>query len=257
MKLGGSIITKKSESKPVLDSKNLTRIASEIASSLKKKPFRLVLVHGAGSFGHPIVKKYKLVDGIKSEKQILPLAQNQVLMNELNVLVCNALLEKGVPAFPFQYSSATVSRKGVITGMNINLLERMLKLGLVPVLVGTPSIDSVQGCSIISGDQMISYLSSRLNAKKVIFATNTKGIYDSNPDTHKDAKLMRAITRRELAELKAEGSSDIDVTGGMGGKVSHILAMHNLKCQVLSGAIAGNVKNALLGNEKLGTLITL
>ena len=50
LKLGGSVITRKDSSIPKLDSSNLTRIAREISDSSYHK---LIVVHGAGSFGHP------------------------------------------------------------------------------------------------------------------------------------------------------------------------------------------------------------
>lgn len=255
MKLGGSIITKKSSSNPVLDQKNLSRIASEIAAV--KEKINLILIHGAGSFGHPIVKKNKLVEGFQNKKQILPLAKNQSLMNELNVQVCNNLIKKGIYAYPFQYSAGSVSKKRKIDYMNIDLIKRMIKLKLVPVFFGTPSIDSQQSFSIISGDQMMSYLAFRLKVKKTIFATNVDGIYDSNPHTNKDARLLKKIGRKKLKSLNAEGSSNIDVTGGMKGKINHILTMHKLKCQIINGTKPGGIKRALSGDESIGTIINL
>jgi len=54
LKLGGSIITKKESKEPLVDHDNLNRISKEIASSSFEG---LIIVHGAGSFGHPFAKK--------------------------------------------------------------------------------------------------------------------------------------------------------------------------------------------------------
>ena len=255
VKLGGSIITRKSSLKPVLDRKNLLRVAGEIAAVKQKTS--LVVVHGAGSFGHPLVKENDLTEGFRSKKQFFHLARVQSLMNELNVRVCNFLLEKGVPAYPFQHSAGFLSRDRKITEINVDLLGRMLDFELVPVLFGTPSIDSVQGFSIISGDQIMSYLASRLKVKKVVFATNVDGIYDLNPHQNENAKLLRALNGAQLSSLSARGSLHTDVTGGMKGKIGQVLKMRGVKCHVVNGMKPGNVKAALSGDESFGTLVSL
>lgn len=58
IKIGGSVITDKNSKYPKLNKKNLKRVCKEICEVM---PFPLILVHGAGSFGHPIVKKYDII----------------------------------------------------------------------------------------------------------------------------------------------------------------------------------------------------
>jgi len=60
LKIGGSILTKKDAPESEVDSVNLKRIALEIKKSLDNSSKELVIVHGAGSFGHPPAKKYKI-----------------------------------------------------------------------------------------------------------------------------------------------------------------------------------------------------
>ena len=67
LKLGGSVITRKDSSTPTLDSSNLTRIAREISNSSYHK---LIVVHGAGSFGHPYAKEYAIGNEIDSSEEL-------------------------------------------------------------------------------------------------------------------------------------------------------------------------------------------
>ncbi len=67
LKLGGSVITRKDSLTPTLDSNNLTRIAREISNSSHHK---LIVVHGAGSFGHPYAKEYAIGSEIKSTQEL-------------------------------------------------------------------------------------------------------------------------------------------------------------------------------------------
>ena len=68
LKIGGSILTKKDSVESEIDEGNLKRIASEIKSSIDNSKKDLVIVHGAGSFGHPPAKKYKIGEPFSKEE---------------------------------------------------------------------------------------------------------------------------------------------------------------------------------------------
>ena len=61
LKIGGSILTNKDAPESEVDSDSLKRIAREIKSSLDNSSKELIIVHGAGSFGHPPAKNIRLV----------------------------------------------------------------------------------------------------------------------------------------------------------------------------------------------------
>ena len=106
LKIGGSIITKKEIKYPEINKNNLKRICSEIAEAYNKCDFNLVIVHGAGSFGHPIVKKTGINEGITKSGQVLSFAETQLLQNKLNSEVCKVLQEYKLPAIPVQPSAS-------------------------------------------------------------------------------------------------------------------------------------------------------
>jgi Predicted archaeal kinase len=59
LKLGGSIITNKKE--PFSFNRDvLLRIGNELKSSW---PMPLIIIHGGGSFGHPIAEAYEIKKG--------------------------------------------------------------------------------------------------------------------------------------------------------------------------------------------------
>ena len=66
LKLGGSVITVKDKAMTA-DHDRIRRLSEEIKAAW---PLPLVLVHGGGSFGHPVAKKYRLTEGYKSERQV-------------------------------------------------------------------------------------------------------------------------------------------------------------------------------------------
>ena len=85
MKLGGSLLTNKRSQTPICHYSNIERIANIISKSDKK----IIIVHGAGSYAHPIVKKYDInngVDGTESQKKAIIKARKQV--RDLNEILC-------------------------------------------------------------------------------------------------------------------------------------------------------------------------
>ena len=67
LKLGGSVITCKGAVKPTLNQENLARISQEIAHSRVKE---LLIIHGAGSYGHPQAHHYQMGAPLEDEKDL-------------------------------------------------------------------------------------------------------------------------------------------------------------------------------------------
>lgn len=276
LKLGGSIITKKGAAEPTLDRENLARIASEVGAGYRAGKGRLIIVHGAGSYGHPIVKRYGISKGCSTPEHAFGFAETQKYQNELNCLVVEALLAEGVPAMPTQPSSMAVMEtrpwKVKVGGreheiqihelisMPLQALEGFLRLGMVPVLFGVPAYDRVQGCSILSGDQIAPYLARELGGRRIVEATDVEGLYTGDPRKDPGAKLIKEASSLEEVFGYLGASSNTDVTGGIRGKVLElfrILGGSGVRAEFISGNVAGNIEAALEGKEGLGTILRL
>jgi isopentenyl phosphate kinase len=256
LKIGGSVITDKKSEMPKVNYDVLDRLSREIAEGRKGD---LIFIHGAGSYGHQIVKRTGINEGIRNKEQILAFAETQRLQNELNVLVTKSLIEKGVPAIPCQASSHTIMDAGRLVKMDTETIKGFLDVGLVPVLYGVPAYDRKQKCSILSGDQILPYLALKLGASRTIHGTNVDGVFTSDPNKDKNAKLITEITSDKFDEVRKAlgGSGDVDVTGGMLGKVTELLdlAKKGIESQLINANRPGYVKKALLGEKVLGTVI--
>ena len=256
LKLGGSVITDKTSETPKVDFSNLNRLADEIAEA---KIDRLILIHGAGSYGHVIVKKTGISAGIKTKEQVLAFAETQRLQNELNSIVCKALIERGVPAIPCQASSHAIMDKGRLVKMDTDTVSGFLDTGLVPVLYGVPAHDKDQKCSILSGDQIAPYLALKLDVRKIIHGTNVDGVFTADPRKDPNAKLIPEINSKNYNQVKewVTGSSATDVTGGMLGKVEESKAVIDRGgiALIVNALTPGNIKKALLGEPVICTVI--
>jgi len=257
LKLGGSVITDKASVAPKANLENIIRLGKEIFEAYSSEKFRLILIHGAGSFGHGIVKETGIDKGINKKEDLLAFAEVQRLQNALNVMVTQEFIKAGIPSMPCQASSHAVMENGRIVKMEVETISGLLDIGIVPVLYGVPAFDIAQGCSILSGDQIAPFLAKKLGAKKIIHGTDVDGIFTADPKKDPNAELIKLITKENIEPVKKllGGSSVTDVTGGMLGKVEEV-ERTGIEAQIINALKPENVRRALLG-EGVGTIIRL
>jgi isopentenyl phosphate kinase len=255
LKLGGSTIT----NKKIPKTPNLTiinRLATEIADA---NVAPLIIVHGGGSFGHPIAKEYKIKEGYREESQLVGFSKTHQAMLELNKLVLDALINCNIPAVPVTPSSCIVTKDGRIQILFSNAIEMMLQNGFVPLLFGDAILDNNSGFTIVSGDQLVAALATRFKANKVILGVDVDGLHTTDPKNNQLAKRFSRINMNKLKSFlhnieKAEGS---DVTGGMFGKISEMInvAKAGIRIIITNASKEKNILKALKGEEVEGTLI--
>ena len=255
LKLGGSVITNKE--KPLTpDLQAIERLADEIS---RAKVSSLILVHGGGSFGHPVAERYGIAEGYVDPSQILGFSQTHLAMTLLNSWVMEALISHNIPAVEVHPSSCVVTKAGRILNMELKPLKKMLKMGFVPVLYGDAVLDSEKGFAILSGDQLVSSLAIKLGAGRIIMGADVDGLYTADPKTDSSAHLIDHITLEELKSLKhkIEGSKATDVTGGMLGKMLEVkLAIeHEIQTVIVNATKSRRVYKALKGEKVIGTII--
>ncbi len=253
IKFGGSVITEKGTDMMRVRVDALHSLSEQIASSLEKEPMELIIVHGAGPFGHVPAKKYKLAQG-GGKEQARGMALTHQGMERLNFEVVDSLIGQGIDAIAFQPSSCCMLDDLRITNFGDNALEAMMGLGLVPVIYGDVVLDSSQGMGILSGDQIVSYLAKKMNADRVIIITSYNGIFDRDPQDP-DAVRFPVVDDNVLSELDSRSVDGTDVTGGIRMKVSELLdlARVGISSQIV-GSDDGLLERALLG-EHVGTVI--
>lgn len=248
LKIGGSVLTDKNRISAARPDA-IARIAREIGEA---GATGLVLVHGAGSFGHHQAKDYRLRDGLNdySVKGIWP---THSAVTSLSHMVVDALQMSGVDALPVNPLSCCMLDGGRIEHMCLDVIDMMLHHGIVPVLHGDVAMDRVRGVDVLSGDQIVPYLAIELKAERVGIGTNVDGICDASGST------IRSITPGNAREVDAllSGSGGVDVTGGMRGKARELMALAEagVSSRVFSAERPGNVMKFLRGDLGEGTLI--
>ena len=260
LKIGGSILTNKDSKTSEVDDMSLKRIASEIKASLDCSPKQLIIVHGAGSFGHPPAKKHKIgekFDESQYGEKRLGFCEIQNEVKKLNMFICEAFISEGIPAIAVPASGFITATDKRITSGNLDLFKKYLNKGFVPVIYGDVVLDDDLEFCVISGDQLIQYLAKNLNPKKVILGTDVDGVYNKNPKTHDDAIFYDKFTSlKDLDTL--EGTTNVDVTGGMVGKIKELLYLADLgiESKIINAEVEDNIFKVLENEEVKGTIIS-
>jgi len=257
LKLGGSVITNKAKTlTPRLQT--IERLTKEI-SRANVSP--LVLVHGGGSFGHPLAKRYAIKDGYRKgdASQVLGFSETHQAMVTLNKLVVDVLIQHNIPAVAVSPSSCVVTKSGRISTMMEEPLKKLLQNGFVPVLFGDAVLDSDLGFTILSGDQLTTYLALRLCAARIIMGIDVDGLYTNDPKVDSSALLVKRITLEELKTMlkQIEEPKVTDVTGGMLGKIAELMLAveKGIPSFIVNAAKPNNVYKSLKGEKAVGTLV--
>ena len=262
VKWGGGLITKKHEMKTVR-----TDVLDDLARQLEaclNEGVDVVLVHGAGSFGHLKAKAYRLAEG-KVNDGNLPseMTQEEAVadvrsdMLELNQHVMDALTKHDISAVslsPHRWAKNTgkefLGDLGVFDGA---------PTGIVVVTHGdVVECDPPMDFGILSGDDLVYRLATEVSGvKRLVFAMGgVEGVLSEPPTNENDeAKLITVLTRDHPFE--GEHMTDMDVTGGIGLKVTRgfQVAEHGVSVHMVSGELDQRVKDACLGSTFRGTTL--
>lgn len=207
VKLGGAAITVKDGEPDTLNDDALETCCGAIADALptgkyndhilaEESPLRVIVVHGAGSFGHPQAKQYRVADGGDMDGDPVlreGVDKTKASVRKLCKLVCDELdaqvVKGGAPA---GVKPAPISPYGkfftVGKKLNRNLsrggfdeVRAALMEGKIPVLHGDVVNDAEQGCAILSGDTLVECLTEEFKPKRVVFVSDVEGIFTAKP----------------------------------------------------------------------------
>jgi isopentenyl phosphate kinase len=249
IKLGGSALTDKTRIYtpriPIIHS-----AASQVAAVSKYRS--IMLVHGAGSYGHMPVRKYRLQDGWKGSMQLKGLSLTKSKLLEWETLLDGIFLKHGVRIMPFLASDLFVTTKGRITSAWLEPLKSWLSSGCVPIVGGDIVRDTKNGFSILSGDQIAAFLAAKLVATRLIYAVDVDGVFSANPTLDRKAQLLKALTAsRAQAFSTTISRTTLDVTGGMAGKIKESLAAsrHRIPICFVNLTKRDRLRKAALGQK--------
>jgi isopentenyl phosphate kinase len=229
LKIGGSVLTQKDSDETLAE-----EFEDILAAVARSAPDNLVLVHGAGSFGHPHAERHGIGEDTPSHEGAY---ETHAAVARLNRRVVESLDQHGADALPVHPLSCVWRDDG--TQVRDASVERLRDAGFLPVLHGDVVADD-GGVSVLSGDELAVELADE--DEEVGMCTSAGGVLNEEGN-----RLERIGSVEQLTEF---GGETTDVTGGIRGKVERLLSLPS------GGRVFGPDEiQEYLSGEPVGTLV--
>ncbi|MGD0588305.1 MAG: isopentenyl phosphate kinase [Thermoplasmata archaeon] len=252
VKLGGSVITRKREVEK-LRPKVLARLAREVAEVRDR---RIVLLHGAGSFGHPGAKRFGLAVPPEAGTPVSERARGAAIVasevRRLHLAVLRELVHGGASPCSIPMSTHARNRAGELVHLDPSPVRAALDGGFLPVSFGDVVPDEAWGSSILSADTIALALVPALGAERVVFVSDVEGILEGPSGRRRT--VVRNVTHETVAALRPT-SGRTDVTGGIRAKATAMLAIAaaGADAGLINGLSDGAVSRAVRGGMEFGS----
>ena len=251
VKLGGSVLTEKAHLRTPRK-QAIARLTKELAGLGDD----LIVVHGAGSFGHILARKYALT-GPASPAKAKGAAVVQRDVRRLDGLVVDGLLKAGLAPVVLPPSAILALNDGHVATFDVAPFREYLGQGFTPVTFGDVVRDRARGVAVCSGDVLMLELAKAFRPRSVVFATDVDGLYTADPNRAKDAQLLLSVSAAEFPSIDFGPAKGPDVTGGIEAKVRRMLAIasHAEETIMVNGNVKNRVRDALRGRIVIGTRV--
>lgn len=245
IKLGGSFLTDKA-------SPFVARVESikKVASALKQFEGRIAIVHGGGSFGHPVALKF----GLSSSSMTMDaeaIFQTRKAMLQLSEIISSVFEESGLKTYTLPAAAFLQSNKRPRRDTSL-LLKTIMRAGMVPLTFG--DVVPYNGeFTIVSGDYLSYIFCKQLKAKMMAFLIDKPGIL---ADVNDRSSVIRTINYKTAKKVLHDDEKD--ATGGMLAKISAASKISSLgtKTAIISGFDTDALISFLSGGEVQGTLVS-
>lgn len=221
-----------------------------------------VIVHGGGARISELLEKLDInsefIEGHRVTSKETMRVVEMVLSGEINKNITSLLNYHGAKAIGVSGKDSAMIKAqpkdngkfgytGMITEVNGEMINNLIKEGFVPVIA--PIADSAQpnhpGFNI-NADVAASKIAAAVNAQKVLFLTDTKGVLD------KSGNLLNSLDYDDVEGYK----KDDTINGGMIPKVdSCIDAIYNgvNKAHIIDGRVEHSLLLELFTSDGIGT----
>ena len=230
---------------------------------LQKKGKNFVVIHGGGKTISEWMEKQgvrpKFVNGLRvTDSQSLDIVVavltgviNKSLVASINSLGGRAIGISGADGnmISAEIADPELGYVGKIRSVDTAPIEAILEGGYIPVIapVGIHSGSGHQGKLLnINADTVAGYVSSSINANRMVFLTDVEGVLDSSK------RLISRMTKRQADSLVASHVID----GGMIPKMEACIEalLGGAISQIIDGRAPGALKDVISGHN-LGTRI--
>ena len=225
-----------------------------------------IIVHGGGKAITELLDSLgvetKFVEGQRvTTKEVMRIAE-MVLSGSINKEIVSLLNNQGANAIGISGKDANFLEAipkdfenfgytGTIQNVNPEMVEKMITEGFVPVIAPIASSSNVGHPGFnINADLAASQVAIALEARKVVFLTDTAGVLDENME------LISTMDIEKTEALKKDGT----INGGMVPKVDACIeALRGgvKKAHIIDGRVEHSILLEILTSSGIGTCIEL
>jgi len=242
-----------------------SKFAQDIAmlASVGMKP---VVVHGGGKSITNLLSDLnidtKFIDGQRvTTKEVMRIAE-MVLSGEVNKDIVALLNSQGAKAIGLSGKDANFLKAvakdrekfgytGIINEIDPAIIYSILDDGLVPVIAPIAAGNNIGDPGYnINADLAASKIAVSLNARKILFLTDTPGVLD------KEKNLIQTLTIKKTNQLKENKT----IVGGMVPKVDACIEALKggvKKAHIIDGRVEHSILLEILTSSGIGTCISL
>ncbi len=255
VKIGTSSITKKNcddtKENCSIDPSFMESIAAQV-SELRKHGKEVILV-SSGAIGVGLNEL-----GIAPKPREIPIRQaaaavgQSILMQYWSEAFAKYGMKVAQILLTYEFYSDRVSY------LNLrNSISTLLEYGVIPIInendcTCTNEIEAIFG----DNDKLSAMVASKIDADLLIILSDIDGLYDKNPKTHSDARLL-PLVERITPEIESYGGDPTSFkgVGGMRTKIKAAKICSMAGCYVLiANSEIKNVVLKILSGEDIGTL---
>lgn len=245
IKIGSSSLTLKTGG---LDRANIEKFVNEVSSLAKRGIEVIIVTSGAIAAGLEdlnISKKPKEITLLQAAASI-----GQV---ELMKLYGDLFSKNGLKIGQILLTQEDTTRREQYLNIR-NTIRNLIDLGVIPLINENDSA-AVDEIKFGDNDELAALVSVLAEADVLVILTDIEGMYDKNPRTSRDAKLISYIDRIDKNIESAAGG--IGSTYGIGGMESKIKAAKICSFSGIKTIIADsrriNVLDEILAGKNVGT----
>jgi isopentenyl phosphate kinase len=235
VKMGGSVITDKGVAFSYRE-----RVVKGMGRAIASCGLPVVVVHGGGSFGHTVAKRFGL-SSRRSSPSPEGVTETRDAMLRLDSKVCASLSAAGLHPYPFSPFTLLDGEGGP------SFISRLLLGGATPVTFGDVVHDG-KGFRILSGDTICVELAEMLGAARCVMALDVAGLLDET------GEAIKVLGDSGWARLRSDRA---DATGGIALKVREAqrMASSGTEVRFVSGRRPAEFLKALKGVAFHGTTV--
>lgn len=251
VKIGSNVL---SDDEGYINLDNLKNIVDQIMKLIEDEKKVLIVSSGAGACGMATIHKWARRKDINYKQALCAIGQVELMMGYKE---CFAEYGRHVAQILLTNEDFSDSDRTLRIRNTIYTLEDE---GVIPIINENDTV-AVDEIKIGDNDSLSALVANLWDADALVFLSNIEGIYDKDPTTHDDAKMIEEVHDIDdlLGNIEVKGTSSFG-TGGIATKIEAArkvgeysipsILLHGKKKDILLKAMSGEEKGTIFYGKK-------